>query len=474
MKGRRHAPWWVIVSDIVLINLSMLLAYWVRYELQWLRDTRYHHTLDTYVPFSLLFTVLMLMTFRMDRVYQQWRGLSWLDQMYHIINAAARSVVILFAVTFFLDIFRALEYSRALFLEAGIIVILLLGLARAVQNWIIGQMYARGIGVSRVIIVGAGEIGRTVMRTIVAQPELGYQIVGFVDDNPKKGQTDIGRFKALGPLDNLPNLLDQGDVDEVIITLPWMYHRRIMAIVRECERRRVAARIVPDLFQMSLSHVDVNDLGGVPLIGVRQVSFGQSARLVKRLVDIAMAATGLVLCLPLFLIVALAIRLDSPGSIIFSQNRVGLNGKIFRLHKFRSMREGAENELEQLREMNEADGPLFKIHNDPRMTRVGRFLRRTSIDELPQLWNVLRGEMSMVGPRPALPNEIEQYQEWHKKRLEVRPGLTGLWQVRGRCLLSFDEGVLLDIYYIENWSLWLDFKIMLLTVPHVLFGDGAY
>jgi len=153
---------------------------------------------------------------------------------------------------------------------------------------------------------------------------------------------------------------------------------------------------------------------------------------------------------------------------------VGAGGELFEIYKFRSMREGAENELEELIEWNEADGPLFKIRNDPRLTRVGRFLRRTSLDELPQLWNVLRGEMSLVGPRPPLPAEVGRYKSWHRKRLEVRPGMTGLWQVRGRSLLSFDEGVLLDIYYIEHWSLWLDFKIMLRTVPQMLLGNGAY
>lgn len=474
MRARRYAPWWVVLSDVVLINVSMLLAYWVRYELEWLRDVSYHHPLSAYVPFGLLFTGLMLLAFQMDRVYQRWRGRPWLDQVYCIINATAKSVVVLFATTFFLAIFRPLQYSRALFLQAGLIVIALLSLVRWGQNRVEGWLRARGVGVDRVIIVGAGEVGRTVMRTIVARSELGYQIVGFVDDNPQKGQTDIGRFKALGPLRNLPWLIEEEAVDEVIITLPWMYHRKIMSIVRECERRRVSARIVPDLFQMSLSQVDVDDLGGVPLVGVREVGFGQGALLVKRGMDVVGAALGLVLGAPLLALIALAIRLDSPGPIVFRQTRVGAGGKTFEMYKFRSMRKGAEEEMEQLRELNEADGPIFKMRDDPRLTHAGRFLRRTSLDELPQLWNVLRGEMSLVGPRPPLPLEVSRYMEWHKKRLEVRPGMTGLWQVSGRSMLSFDEMALLDIYYIENWSLWLDFKILLRTIPRVLFGDGAY
>jgi len=455
----------------LLISASMVLAYWVRYELQWFRDVSYHHPLSAYIPFDLLFTVLMLLAFQIDRVYQQWRGRPWLDQVYRIINATAKSVVVIMAITF---VFQPLQYSRLLLIEAGIIATMLLALSRMAQNEIVGRLRTRGVGVARVIIVGAGEVGRTVMRTIVAHPELGYQVVGFVDDNPQKGRTDIGRFKALGSVNNLPRLIEEKAADEVIITLPWMYHRKIMSIVRECERRQVSAYIVPDLFQMSLSQVDVDDLGGVPLVGVREVGFDRGSLLVKRIVDIVGACVGLLLGVPLMALIALAIRLDSPGPVIFSQTRVGAGGKLFEIYKFRSMREGAEEELEQLRELNEADGPIFKIRDDPRLTRMGRFLRCTSLDELPQLWNLLRGEISLVGPRPPTPGEVEGYQEWHKKRLEGRPGITGLWQVSGRSLLSFDEMVLLDIYYIENWSLWLDFKILMRTIPKVLSGEGAY
>jgi exopolysaccharide biosynthesis polyprenyl glycosylphosphotransferase len=471
MRGRRDTPWWIIASDVALFSGSIAIAYWTRYELEWFRDISYYHTLSAYLPFALLFTALMLLAFRMDRVYQRWPGRQWLDQSYRIINATAKSTVVMLAVTFVL---QPLEYSRLLLIEAGFIAAVLLSTSRAIQNTIIGQLHRRGVGAHRAIIVGAGEIGRTVMRTVVARPGLGYRIVGFVDDNPEKGNSNIGRFEGLGPIKNLPTLIDDHDVDEVIITLPWMYHRKIMGVVRACERKNVRVHIVPDLFQMSLSRVDVDDLGGVPLVGVREVGFGQKVRAIKRALDIAGAALGLTLGAPLLGLIAAAIRLDSPGPIIFRQTRVGADGKQFEMYKFRSMVEGAEEELDELRDFNEVEGPIFKMRDDPRVTRVGRILRRFSLDELPQFWNVLRGDMSMVGPRPPLPSEVTEYIEWHKKRLEVRPGVTGLWQVSGRSLVSFDEQCLLDIYYIENWSLWLDFKVLLRTIPHIFFGDGAY
>jgi exopolysaccharide biosynthesis polyprenyl glycosylphosphotransferase len=210
------------------------------------------------------------------------------------------------------------------------------------------------------------------------------------------------------------------------------------------------------------------------MIGIKEVGISGFSQFIKRMVDIVIAGLGLTLFAPLMGLLALIIKLETPGPVLFQQDRVGKNGRLFTIYKFRSMVDGADYQKESLQELNEADGPLFKIRNDPRMTRLGRLMRRLSIDELPQLYNILMGDMSLVGPRPPIPSEVEQYNDWHKRRLEIAPGLTGLSQVSGRSELSFDEVALLDIYYIENWSPALDTKILLQTIPKVIFGNGAY
>jgi exopolysaccharide biosynthesis polyprenyl glycosylphosphotransferase len=460
-----------VLLDVILVNLSFALAYYVRYELQLVRPVldAFRAPYTEYLWFQLWYTVLMLIFLNLDGAYLQRRGGSWLTEAYRIASATTTVAVILIAATF---IIQPLVYSRLLLAEAAAITIALLSGARAVRRIVEAQLRKRGVGVARVIIVGAGETGRAVMRAIVARPELGYQVVGFVDDDPGKG--DLGRFKALGGLDQLGTLVKSERVDEVIIALPSTYHRKIIEVVRACEKFGARARVVPDLFHLSISRVDVDDIGGVPLLGLKEATIPRTGRLVKRALDILLSALALVLAAPLMLLTAIAVRLESPGPAIFKQIRIGQRGRPFYFYKFRSMRQGAEEEQARLLDRNEASGPLFKIKDDPRLTRVGRFLRRASIDELPQFFNVLKGEMSLVGPRPGLPDEVAQYQSWHRQRLEISPGISGLWQISGRSDLTFDEMVMLDIYYIENWSLGLDLTILLRTIPRVILGDGAY
>ncbi len=462
-----------IVVDVALMALAFLLAYLLRYQLQWFRevDPAYYTTFAPYLPMAALQGGLILLSFALSGVYRFRRGASLVDEIYGVINGAFTGFVV---TVFFIFFWRPLVYSRLFFLYATLLIILFLIIARFLRRGVLRALRARGVGVDRVLIVGSGEVGLTVMRNLMAQPELGFLVVGFVDDDPERGSTNIGRFQALGNTANLPALLRSHQVDEVIITLPWQQRRQILAITSQAARAQVRPRVVPDLFQMSLSMVEMQNVAGIPMLTPNDSQLSAWERFFKRGVDVLGSAFGLLIFSPLLAIIALAIRLDSPGPVIFSQPRVGRNGKLFQVYKFRTMVKDADQIKDQVRHLNEAQGPMFKIRDDPRITRVGRFLRRTSLDELPQFWNTLLGDMSLVGPRPALPEEVADYADWHRQRLATAPGITGLWQVSGRSDLSFEEMVLLDIYYIENWSPLLDLSILLRTVPQFIAGSGAY
>ncbi len=465
--------YWLLGSDLVLALIAFLIAYYVRYQLQWFRtvDPVFQVDFWAYLPFTLALLAILPLALRFSGVYPYRRGRSLIEEIYSIGTATTASVMILITASL---LFRPLLYSRLIFLYAAFFITILLGLNRFFLQWAFGYLRRYGVGVKRMVLIGAGDVGRMVMRTVTARPDLGYQIIGFLDDNPLKGFTDIGPYKALGPVDNLSQVLDVTPVDSVIICLPWQSHRMIQRLLRTCEQYSVRAQVVPDLFQLTKNQVVVDELNGIPLLSTRDVSLQGWNLLIKRAFDLVFATLLGLVSLPLWGLIAIAIKLDSPGPVLFSQIRIGKNGEPFLCYKFRSMVNGADDLRHKMGHRNEASGPLFKVRDDPRRTRVGRLIRRWSLDELPQVINVLRGEMSLVGPRPNLPDEVEQYQEWHKKRLSVSPGITGLWQVSGRADLTFDEMVLLDIYYVENWSLTMDLGILARSFPAVVRARGAY
>jgi FlaA1/EpsC-like NDP-sugar epimerase len=279
----------LVISDAILINIAFVLAYWIRYDLQWLRavDPAFVVPFTVYIPFAVILTGVLILAYRRQGLYRPRQGISWFDELYGIINGTATGIVVMVVLVFIL---RPTFYSRLIFFYAGAIILVLLSCSRLIKNLWVRYMRRQGVGIARAIIVGAGEVGRTVMRTMVAHPDLGYEIVGFVDDDPSKGTTDIGRFKGLGSLDTLPLLVQDEAIDEVIITLPWQYHRKIMAIMAQCERENIRARIVPDLFQMTLSRMSIIEMGGIPLIGVKPVQISPFTRLLKRGVDVVSRA----------------------------------------------------------------------------------------------------------------------------------------------------------------------------------------
>ncbi|MFA6549689.1 MAG: sugar transferase, partial [Candidatus Margulisiibacteriota bacterium] len=263
-------------------------------------------------------------------------------------------------------------------------------------------------------------------------------------------------------------------IEKMIIASTRFSADKILDIITECERYGVEFKLVPGILELIASRVDADELGGIPLLTVSEIKLQGFNAVLKRGTDILFSAMGIILLSPVLAFFALLVKLTSQGPVLFVQPRIGIDGKKFPMYKFRSMVEDAEKIFPKLAPLSEVDGLLFKMKDDPRMTPLGKFMRRFSIDELPQLFNVLFGHMSLVGPRPPLPREVEKYSSWHMKRLRVRPGITGMWQVSGRSLLPFEEMVRLDIYYIENWSLWLDLKLLITTVPVVCTGSGAY
>ena len=471
--NRAHWKYLLVVADMVLILLAFVVAYYVRYELQWFRavDPVSQVGFAAYIPFAVAMVLILPISFRFSGVYPYRRGRSLIEETYAIATATAVGVMAMIIIVLF---FRPLLYSRLIFFYAALLVTVFLGVGRFSLQLAFDHLRTYGVGVRRVILVGAGDVGRMVMRTVVARPDFGYQLVGFLDDNPAKGHTNIGPYRALGPVDNLSQILEVETVDSVIICLPWQSHRMIQRLLRTCDQSSVRAQVVPDLFQLTKNQVYVEELNGIPLISTRDVSIQGWNLVVKRAFDLVVSVVGGIVALPLCALIAVAIKLDSPGPVLFVQTRIGRNGIPFQCYKFRSMIEGAADMRQELGTLNEASGPLFKVRNDPRRTRVGRLIRHFSLDELPQIFNVLRGEMSWVGPRPNLPDEVEQYQEWHKKRLTVSPGITGMWQVSGRSDLTFDEMVLLDIYYVENWNLAMDLGILARSIPAILGARGAY
>jgi exopolysaccharide biosynthesis polyprenyl glycosylphosphotransferase len=323
----------------------------------------------------------------------------------------------------------------------------------------------------KAVVVGAGLVGQEIARKIMRQPSYGLDLVGFVDPNPLPLHHELADVPVLGSTTELADILERHGVEHVVLAFT-ADHEAGLDVVRVCNELGVQVDIVPRLFEVVGSRAAVYSLEGTPLLGLTPPVLGLSHRIAKRSMDICGAAFGLLLLAPVFLVTAIAIKLNSRGPVFFRQTRIGKGQNPFTIVKFRTMVEDAEDRKDEVAHLNAhnglGDARMFKIPDDPRVTRVGRILRRTSMDEFPQLWNVLRGEMSLVGPRPLIPHEHQFVNDWGLRRLDLTPGLTGLWQVCGRSEVTFSQMLVLDYLYVTNWSLWGDIKLIMRTVPALL------
>ena len=466
--------WLMPLVDALLVFLAFGIAYYIRYELQVFRPVfdPSRRAFLPYVPYAAFYALLTFLNYQSNGLYKQVRGRGWLEEVVLIGNGIATATVILLAVYFAL---QPLVTSRLMLAYVAGTSVVLLATARIIRRLVLAHFRSKGIGVHRVLIVGMGEVGQAVLRTLVSRQELGYKVVGYLDDDPQRGDVDLGRVSGLGKIENLENVILAHGIDLVIVTLRWQDYQTIHEVARIARNAGIDVRVVPDIFQLNLRQVQVENLDGIPLLGIGGVpELKGASRVMKRVLDIMIVLLAAPSWLLFFAFIATAIKLEDGGTVLYKTKRIGEHGREFFMYKFRSMIPDADRYRQQLIEEHEQDPRHPKIIDDPRITKVGKFIRRTSLDELPNILNVLRGEMSVVGPRPPLPDEVALYEPWHRQRLQTIPGITGLWQVSGRSEVPFDEMVLMDIYYIENWSILFDLQILFMTIPKVLLRHGAY
>jgi len=349
--------------------------------------------------------------------------------------------------------------------------IIALPLSRALMRHLVLPRVSRR---QRTVIMGAGRVGQNIARKIAARPDLNLEVVGFLDNRPPPMGADLDGLEVLGREADLVSVVREHKAERIIISFSRVSHEELLEIIRRSGLEQLYVSIVPRFFEIMASNVEVDDVDGIPVLDLQPVRLTRVALITKRIVDLTLTALALPFLLPLFAAIAIAIKVDSHGPVFFRQPRMGRKGKVFRIYKFRTMVVDAEGRRNELLHLNQVTGPLFKIKSDPRVTRVGGFLRRTSLDELPQLINVLKGEMSLVGPRPFVTYEADEIRGWARRRVDLTPGITGAWQVMGRNDMPFDEMVKLDYLYVTNWSLGWDLKLLLQTIPSVLNRKGAY
>jgi exopolysaccharide biosynthesis polyprenyl glycosylphosphotransferase len=454
----------LVVLDVAGVALGLYLALILRalvygerpilWGLPWKAET-------DWLPFLALVTVLVF-----------WRaGLYAPRERRAGGGRIVSSLVLVMVLTLIFAVGTGYQHSTyGLYPTALVLVTITITLLRGSYELVTRDMWKLAGVRRRAVLVGEGRDLVDLRRTLgLGRGGIDYEFVGAISSSPDEVQ-----LKLLGSVDELPEILDEHRVDELIVTGSDYDEEQLLAIVGDAHDRGVKVRIAPTTTELLVQRAEYVPGQGVPLFELRPPAFAGVDWAVKRLFDIVVAALLVLIASPLWALIALLIKLDSPGPVFYRDRRIGLGESEFGMFKFRSMYVDAAERQAALEAENEASGPLFKIRNDPRVTRVGRFLRRYSIDEMPQVLNVLRGDMSLVGPRPLPIRDYVQLEDWHRKRYLVLPGMTGLWQVSGRIALSFDDLVRLDFYYLENWSIWLDISILAKTLPAVIARRGAY
>lgn len=490
-----RVPEWVVpaataatvIIDAILAGACFISAFAFRGGSPVLSKTAWawSHEFAPYAGILLFVIPMRLALLAYEGAYRFAGAFSFVGEAIKVIRAVMIGSMLAVAGTFLFRggyAFRDFSYSRGVFVldlafSLAAFLVFHLGL-RFVQS----KIRDRGVNLLPTLIVGTNDEAVRTSSELAVRRYLGFNVVGFVGTAIDDRELP---FPIVGRFDELADIIRRYRIQEVIITDDTVDSERLFEAMMQLGRKRhVEFRFTPKLVNILPQKTSVEQIGVLPMVRLFREPLSDTERFVKRVSDMLISLCTLILTFPIWLAVSIAIKLNSPGPVLFRQERVGMDGRVFLCYKFRTMAADADDQLHRemysknitgaIDAVDEAEGPVYgKVPDDPRITGVGRYLRRTSLDELPQFLNVLLGEMSIVGPRPPIPYEVEEYDLWHRKRLDMKPGITGLWQVSGRNRLTFEEMVKVDLYYIENWSLLLDLKIILLTLPAVLRGDGA-
>jgi exopolysaccharide biosynthesis polyprenyl glycosylphosphotransferase len=450
--------------DLFISFLSTLaiLVYFTGTGVKHERDFAGHVDWGLYWPILIVYPALVIACCRQQRLYRRLRNLGMLEDTLAVGKAVFLAIVLFTSGLFLL---RELQIARPVIIATACANIVALVCWRAWIRKLYERKIAAGQAGINVIIVGADKVGRALAEYLETNHHLGYVVKGFLDQSPRTGR------KILGSIEDLPRVAREQFADEIFVTISAK-SERTKQIILDARKSCLDVTVVPELFEGLGFQAPLEYVGEFPVMELHREPIPTIGLVTKRVIDILLVTVGMVVAVPLIALFAIAIYIDSPGPVFYTSQRVGKKGRVFGFHKLRSMVTNAESKREELEIFNEREGALFKMKNDPRITRVGRFLRKYSLDELPQMWNVFKGEMSLVGPRPPLVSEYAEYKLEHRRRLDVVPGISGLWQVSGRKDPSFEGYLALDLKYIENWNLLLDLEILLRTIPAVLRGTG--
>ncbi len=420
-------------------------------------------------PFKLLFmvwTLLILFFHYTHGLYQTRREQLESLEIWEVVKSIFISTLAIIVLAFLL---RIQDFPRSVMILNAVVITVFCSIWRVLKKLLVNYLVSNGYNNFNTLIVGAGKTGILLANEISRQPALGLKIRGFLDDN-KVGNCE--KWPVLGKLESLKEIMHREFIQKIFITI-YPEHQSFIKLLETAREQGLAIRVVPQGYEYMAHDFIKFNIGIIPILEYSDIDVNYRQRL-KRVFDFVLSLGAMVFLLPVFIVLGALIKFDSPGPVFYRSRRYGRNGHMFDMYKFRSMVTNADDLLAHLKDKNEADGPIFKIKKDPRITRIGSFLRRYSLDELPQILNVLKGDMSLVGPRPFPIDQLEKEDLRQLKRLGIRPGITGLWQIRGRSDVSFDKLLRWDIWYIKNWSFWLDLYILFQTFPVVVKGKGAY